>query len=87
MCDSPMHALLPSLTSPVPGFVQKGVESLSESTGQDVETLEYLLGMLICYPLGLIMLSLPNGKVKHLFSFILGAFFCSLRLAFSGSTS
>mmetsp|Transcript_18024 Transcript_18024/g.38895 ORF Transcript_18024/g.38895 Transcript_18024/m.38895 type:complete len:502 (-) Transcript_18024:247-1752(-) len=58
----------------VPSFVKEGVESLSASTGQDVETLEYLLGMLICYPLGMIMLALPYGKVKHLFSFILGAF-------------
>jgi hypothetical protein len=58
----------------VPAFVKEGVESLSQTTGQDVETLEYLLGMLICYPLGMIMLSLPHGKVKHLFSFILGAF-------------
>jgi hypothetical protein len=54
--------------------VKEGVESLSQTTGQDVETLEYLLGLIICYPLGMIMLSLPHGKVKHLFSFILGAF-------------
>mmetsp|Transcript_30358 Transcript_30358/g.55002 ORF Transcript_30358/g.55002 Transcript_30358/m.55002 type:complete len:502 (+) Transcript_30358:111-1616(+) len=58
----------------VPGFVKEAVESLSQQTGQDVETLEYLLGMFLCYPLGMIMLSLPHGKVKHLFSFILGAF-------------
>lgn len=58
----------------VPGFVKNAVQSLSESTGQDVETLEYLLGMLICYPLGLIMLALPYGKLKHIFSFLLGAF-------------
>jgi len=58
----------------VPGFVKEAVVSLSETTGQDVESLEYLLGMFICYPLGLIMLSLPHGKVKHLFSFLLGAF-------------
>jgi len=58
----------------VPGFVKEAVGSLSESTGQDVETLEYLLGLLICYPLGLIMLGLPYGKVKHIFSFLLGAF-------------
>ena len=58
----------------VPAFVKEGVESLSQTTGQDVETLEYLLGMLLCYPLGMIMLSLPHGKLKHLFSFILGAF-------------
>ena len=54
--------------------MKDAVESLSQQTGQDVETLEYLLGMIICYPLGIIMLSLPHGKMKHLFSFILGAF-------------
>ena len=54
--------------------MKEAVEGLSETTGQDVETLEYLLGMLICYPLGMIMLTLPHGKVKHIFSFILGAF-------------
>lgn len=58
----------------MPGFVKNAVESLSETTGQDVETLEYLLGMLICYPLGMIMLALPYGKLKHIFSFLLGAF-------------
>jgi len=58
----------------VPGFVKEAVEGLSETTGQDTETLEYLLGLLICYPLGMIMLALPHGKMKHLFSFLLGAF-------------
>lgn len=58
----------------VPSFVKEGVKSLSESSGQDVETLNMTLGMLLCYPLGLIMLALPYGKVKHLFSFLLGAF-------------
>ena len=28
----------------------------------------------MCYPLGIIMGALPYGKIKHLFSFILGAF-------------
>lgn len=58
----------------VPGFVKESVESLSVSSGQDVETLNMTLGMLLCYPLGLIMLVLPYGKIKHLFSFLLGCF-------------
>jgi hypothetical protein len=58
----------------VPGFVDKYVSSLAEATGFDVETLEYTLGLFLCYPLGLIMVSLPYGKVKHLFSFLLGCF-------------
>jgi hypothetical protein len=58
----------------VPDFVNTQVEQLAESTGQDLETLKYTLGMFLCYPLGLIMVMLPYGKVKHLFSFLLGAF-------------
>lgn len=58
----------------VPGFVKTQVEALSEAIGFDVETLEYTLGMFLCYPLGLIMLALPYGKMKHAFSFLLGAF-------------
>jgi len=58
----------------VPPFIKSAMETLSEATGQDVDTLEYILGMLICYPLGIILLKLPHGKIKHLFSFLLGAF-------------
>lgn len=58
----------------VPDFVNTHVEALSESIGFDVETLRYTLGMFLCYPLGLIMLMLPYGKIKHIFSFLLGAF-------------
>lgn len=64
----------------VPSFVETYVEKLSEATGQDVETLEYILGMFICYPLGLIMTSLPYGKIRHLFSFLLGAFLLQFTL-------
>jgi len=58
----------------VPSFVDAQVGSLSEAIGFDKETLSYTLGMFLCYPLGLIMLMLPYGKMKHVFSFILGAF-------------
>jgi len=58
----------------VPKFVTEGIDALSESTGQDVETLNYVLGMFMCYPLGLIMAMLPYGKTRHIFSFLLGAF-------------
>mmetsp|Transcript_36085 Transcript_36085/g.44163 ORF Transcript_36085/g.44163 Transcript_36085/m.44163 type:complete len:502 (+) Transcript_36085:148-1653(+) len=64
----------------VPGFVNTQVEKIAEIAGQDVETTEYLLGMLICYPLGLIMTSLPYGKIRHIFSFILGAFLLQFTL-------
>jgi hypothetical protein len=58
----------------VPGFVTAQVEALSEAIGFDMETLSYTLGMFLCYPLGIIMASLPYGKIKHIFSFLLGAF-------------
>lgn len=58
----------------VPSFAKEAVANLAESAGQDYETVVYLLGVFLCYPLGLIMLALPYGKLKHLFSFILGAF-------------
>ena len=58
----------------VPSFVNEKVLELSQTIGFDEETLRYTLGMFLCYPLGLIMLMLPYGKVKHLFSFLLGCF-------------
>lgn len=58
----------------VPGFVTTQVEALSEAIGFDMETLSYTLGMFLCYPLGIIMASLPYGKIRHFFSFLLGAF-------------
>jgi hypothetical protein len=42
--------------------------------GMDIETVTYVLGMFLCYPLGLIMLQIPYGKARHLVSFLLGAF-------------
>jgi len=57
----------------VPNVVREQVLSLSEAIGFDVDTLNYTLGMFLCYPLGLIMTSLPYGKIRHLFSFLLGA--------------
>lgn len=64
----------------VPGIVETYVTKLSTASGFDVETLEYILGMFVCYPLGLIMTSLPYGKIRHLFSFLLGAFLLQFTL-------
>lgn len=50
------------------------VQNMSEAIGFDVETLEYVLGLFLCYPLGMILNSLPFGKARHFFSFLLGAF-------------
>jgi hypothetical protein len=58
----------------VPEVMKRHSASMAEAIGFDQETFEYTMGMFICYPLGLIMLKLPYGKVKHLFSFFLGAF-------------
>lgn len=64
----------------VPHFVDTYVEKLAEAIGFDVETLSYTLGLFLCYPLGLIMVSLPYGKIKHIFSFLLGAFLLQFTL-------
>jgi len=58
----------------VPSALKAQMGKLSEMTGQDIETLEYVMGFFVCYPLGYIMLKLPHGKIKHIFSFLLGAF-------------
>jgi len=58
----------------VPSVIEAYVLDLSKMIGFDVETLKMTLGMFICYPLGIIMALLPYGKMKHLFSFLLGAF-------------
>jgi hypothetical protein len=68
------------LISSVPDFIRVLVGNLAESIGFDVETLNYTLGMFLCYPLGLIMTSLPYGQVRHLFSFLLGAFLLQFTL-------
>ena len=48
--------------------------------GFDVETLEYTLGLFLCYPLGMIMNMLPYGPIRHIFSFLLGAFLLQFTL-------
>lgn len=58
----------------VPQVLVTQVSALSDQIGFDVGTLRYVLGLMLCYPLGMIMAALPYGKVRHLFSFILGAF-------------
>lgn len=50
------------------------VQGIADAAGQDVETVNYVLGLFLCYPLGMIMNLIPYGKLRHLFSFILGAF-------------
>lgn len=64
----------------MPAIVRSQVLSLSEAIGFDVETLNYVLGLFICYPLAMIMNLLPYGKTRHLFSFLLGAFLLQFTL-------
>lgn len=73
-----LSALLAPLS--VPGFVDSYVHALAEKIGFDVETLEYTLGLFLCYPLGIIMQSLPYGKIRHVFSFLGGAFLLQFTL-------
>lgn len=58
----------------VPNFVFEQMAKLAETTGQDSETLNYVMGLFLCYPLGMIMTCMPYGKSRHFFSFLLGAF-------------
>lgn len=48
--------------------------------GFDVETLNYTLGLFLCYPLGMLMNKMPYGKTRHLVSFLLGAFLLQFTL-------
>lgn len=48
--------------------------------GMDTETVSYVLGLFVCYPLGMIMSQIPYGKPRHLFSFLLGAFLLQFTL-------
>lgn len=58
----------------VPKSISEQVKALAEANGQDYETVNYLLGLLLCYPLGIIMRMIPYGKQRHIFSFAMGAF-------------
>lgn len=58
----------------VPPIIKEQLTVLSEATGFDTDTLSFLLGLMLCYPLGMVMAALPYGKIKHLFSFLLGVF-------------
>lgn len=69
-----------SLISQVPAAVREQMDVVAEIVGMDTETVSYVLGMFACYPLGLIMLQIPYGNARHLFSFLLGAFLLQLTL-------
>ena len=64
----------------VPDVVRTYVAALSAQIGFDVETLNYTLGLFLCFPLAMIMTSLPYGMIRHLFSFLLGAFLLQFTL-------
>ena len=56
------------------------MQQLSDAIGFDVETLNYTLGLFLCYPLGMIMNMIPYGTMRHAFSFLLGAFLLQFTL-------
>ncbi|GMH83219.1 hypothetical protein TrST_g5133 [Triparma strigata] len=64
----------------VPAVFKAQVAALADQIGFDYDTLSYTLGLLLCYPLGMVMAALPYGKTKHLFSFLLGAFLLQFTL-------
>ena len=58
----------------VPSSLSLHMEKIASAIDMDVETTSMVLGLFMCYPCGMIMASLPYGRLKHLFSFLLGAF-------------
>lgn len=64
----------------VPDVLADQVAVVADSVGLDVETVSYVLGLFVCYPLGMIMAQMPYGTVRHCFSFLLGAFLLQFTL-------
>ncbi|GMI58609.1 hypothetical protein ScalyP_jg10991 [Parmales sp. scaly parma] len=58
----------------VPSLLVELTSSLASFVGMDEQTVCYTLGLFLAYPLGLVMLKLPFGLPRHVFSFLMGAF-------------
>ncbi|GMI10421.1 hypothetical protein TrRE_jg8056 [Triparma retinervis] len=58
----------------VPSSLSYHMEKIASAIDMDVETTSMVLGLFMCYPCGMVMAALPYGRLKHLFSFLLGAF-------------
>ena len=58
----------------VPSSLSFHMEKIASAIDMDVETTSMVLGLFMCYPCGMVMAALPYGRLKHLFSFLLGAF-------------
>mmetsp|Transcript_36493 Transcript_36493/g.88082 ORF Transcript_36493/g.88082 Transcript_36493/m.88082 type:complete len:515 (-) Transcript_36493:1059-2603(-) len=58
----------------VPDVLKAQVAVVADGIGMDTETVSYVLGMFVCYPLGMVMAQIPYGTMRHIFSFLLGAF-------------
>jgi len=58
----------------VPPVVKETCAGLAAQAGQDIDTFNYTLGLFLAYPAGLVMLMLPYGHVRNLFSFVFGVF-------------
>ena len=61
--------------------MDKIVTDIDEVSGMGGETIRMVLGIFLTYPLGLIMSTLPYGKVKHAFAFLLGVFLLQFTLS------
>ena len=64
----------------VPDALRDQVAVVADMAGMDTETISYVLGLFVCYPLGMIMAQIPYGMPRHIFSFILGAFLLQFTL-------
>jgi hypothetical protein len=66
----------------VPNVLKAQVSTVADWVGMDIETVNYVLALFLCYPLGLIMVHIPYQYVtlRHLFSCFLGIFLLQFTL-------
>jgi len=58
----------------VPSYLTNWCARTATLLDQDLPTFNYTIALFLAYPLGLIMLALPYGPLRHFFSFVMGAF-------------
>mmetsp|Transcript_7988 Transcript_7988/g.22950 ORF Transcript_7988/g.22950 Transcript_7988/m.22950 type:complete len:501 (+) Transcript_7988:100-1602(+) len=57
-----------------PPFLKDYVSVVADAVGMDIDTVTYVFGFFLCYPLGIIMNQIPYGNMRHAYSFVVGAF-------------
>lgn len=74
----PHTTILLLLFQTVPPFLRDGIQVLADMIGFDVPTLNFTLGMYICYLFGIFMNYVPHGKPRHVCNLIFGIFLLQL---------